>query len=423
MPVHFYNAARVAPSRQQQRVLDRRDDRIAEIHGSARGPATGVTRLKPITMLDLKSEFPLVEKGVRTAIDEVLDSQHFVGGSHVAAFEEEIAQRTGAKHAIAIGSGTDAILVALMACEIASGDEVITTPFTFFATAGCVHRVGAKPVFVDIDPDTFNLDPAKIKAAITPKTKAIIPVHLFGQCADMDAINDIAAGAGLRVIEDAAQALGATYKNQSAGSLADAACFSFYPTKNLGGFGEGGMVTTDDDALAERIRQLRNHGQTDQYHHQFIGGNFRLNTMQAAILSAKLPHLDSFNARRGAIAEQYDNLLADVPSVQTPRIAAQCQSCFHQYSILTDDRDKLREHLTAQSIGTGIYYPIPLHLQPCFEYLNYNKGDFPVSEETAKRILSLPVHPMLDDTDVKRVATCIVQHESHAIAAATTGRS
>lgn len=374
-------------------------------------------------MLDLKSEFPLVEQGVRTAINEVLESQHFVGGSHVATFEEEIALRTGAKHAIAIGSGTDAILVALMAFGITSGDEVITTPFTFFATAGCIHRTGAKPVFVDINQDTFNLDPEKIKAAITPNTKAIVPVHLFGQCADMDAINDIAAKAGLKVIEDAAQALGSSYKNKNAGSLGDAACFSFYPTKNLGGFGEGGMVTTSDDALAERIRQLRNHGQTDQYHHQFIGGNFRLNTMQAAILSAKLPHLDSFNTRRRAIACQYSDLLADVPSVQTPRVAANCQSCFHQYSILTDERDKLREHLTAESIGSGIYYPIPLHLQPCFENLGYHQGDFPVSEETAKRILSLPVHPMLDDADVKRVAGCIVQHQSQAVPAEATGRS
>ncbi|GJM25359.1 MAG: aminotransferase DegT/DnrJ/EryC1/StrS family protein [Phycisphaerae bacterium] len=379
--------------------------------------------MKPITMLDLKSEFPLVEQGVRTAINEVLESQHFVGGSHVATFEEEIALRTGAKHAIAIGSGTDAILVALMAFGITSGDEVITTPFTFFATAGCIHRTGAKPVFVDINQDTFNLDPEKIKAAITPNTKAIVPVHLFGQCADMDAINDIAAKAGLKVIEDAAQALGSSYKNKNAGSLGDAACFSFYPTKNLGGFGEGGMVTTSDDALAERIRQLRNHGQTDQYHHQFIGGNFRLNTMQAAILSAKLPHLDSFNTRRRAIACQYSDLLADVPSVQTPRVAANCQSCFHQYSILTDERDKLREHLTAESIGSGIYYPIPLHLQPCFENLGYHQGDFPVSEETAKRILSLPVHPMLDDADVKRVAGCIVQHQSQAVPAEATGRS
>ncbi len=374
-------------------------------------------------MLDLKSEFSLVEDGVRTAIDEVLESQHFVGGSHVGVLEEELAKRTGAKHAIAIGSGTDAILVALMACEIAAGDEVITTPFTFFATAGCVHRTGAKPVFVDIDPDTFNIDPAKIQAAITPRTKAIIPVHLFGQCADMDAINDIAASAGLRVIEDAAQAVDATYKNRYAGALGDAACFSFYPTKNLGGFGEGGLVTTNDDALAERVRQLRNHGQTDQYHHQFIGGNFRLNTMQAAILSAKLPHLESFNGRRRAIAKQYDELLANVPSIQTPKIAEHNQSCYHQYSILADDRDGLRQHLTDASIGSGIYYPIPLHLQPCFQYLEYSEGDFPVSEATAKRILSLPVHPMLDDADVRRVAGCIVQHQSEAIPAEATGRS
>ncbi len=374
-------------------------------------------------MLDLKAEFSLIEKAVRTAIDEVLESQHFVGGSHVADFEDQIARRTGAKHAIAIGSGTDAILVALMACGISSGDEVITTPFTFFATAGCIHRAGGKPVFVDIDRDSFNIDPAKIKAAITSKTKAIIPVHLFGQCADMDAINDIAAKANLVVIEDAAQALGATYQNRHAGTLGDAACFSFYPTKNLGGFGEGGMVTTNDDAFATKVRQLRNHGQTDQYLHAMIGGNFRLNTMQAAILSVKLEHLDAFNKRRNEIANSYNELLADVPSIQTPHIDAVGQSCFHQYSILTDQRDTLREHLTTESIGTGIYYPIPLHLQPCFEFLGYGAGDFPVSEGTAKRILALPVHPMLTDADVKRVAGCIVQHQTQAIPAEATGRS
>lgn len=378
--------------------------------------------MNSITMLDLKAEFLLVEGGVRSAIDEVLESQHFVGGAQVSAFEDQIAKRTGAKHAVAVGSGTDAILVALLASGVLPGDEVITTPFTFFATAGCIHRAGARPVFVDIDPATFNIDPAQIQNAITSRTKAIMPVHLFGQCADMDAINEIATGAGLLVIEDAAQALGSTYKNRSAGSLADLACFSFYPTKNLGGFGEGGMVTTDDDALANRCRQLRNHGQTDQYHHELIGGNFRLNTIQAAILSAKLAHLDSFNARRAVNAKLYDELLVDVPSIQTPKIRTDCQSCFHQYSILTDSRDELRNHLTNASIGSGVYYPVPLHLQPCFEFLGYHKGDFPVSEETAARILSLPIHPMLSDADVQRVAASVVQHSTRKIAAATAGR-
>ncbi len=376
--------------------------------------------MKPVSMLDLKAEFPLFEKAVRVAMDEVLESQHFIGGSHVAALEEKFANLTGAKHAVAIGSGTDAILVALMATDISPGDEVITTPFTFFATAGCIHRAGGKPVFVDIESDTFNIDPAKIEAAITSKTKAIMPVHLFGQCADMDAIKNLAVKANLVVIEDAAQAVGAMYNSQAAGALGHAGCFSFYPTKNLGGFGEGGMVTTNDDDFATKVRQLRNHGQTDQYHHTMIGGNFRLNTMQAAILSAKLPHLAAFNMRRNEIAQQYNEILAATPSIRTPRIADHCQSCFHQYSILTDQRDALREHLNSQSIGSGIYYPVPLHLQPCFEFLGYEAGDFPVSEETAKRILSLPVHPMLTDADVKRVASCIVQHQSETIPAGAT---
>ncbi|NOX60138.1 MAG: DegT/DnrJ/EryC1/StrS family aminotransferase [Planctomycetes bacterium] len=373
-------------------------------------------------MLDLKAEFPLIEGKVREAIDGVLASQHFVGGPQVGEFENRIAQRVGTKHAIAAGSGTDAILLALMAGGISSGDEVITSPFTFFATAGCIHRVGATPVFVDIEPDTFNIDPAQIRSAITPRTKAIIPIHLFGQCANMEAINAIAADANLLVIEDAAQALDATHKNRNAGSLGHFGCFSFYPTKNLGGFGEGGMVTTDDDASAERCRQLRNHGQTDQYHHEFIGGNFRLNTMQAAILSAKLDRLDACNTRRQEIAAQYDQMLAAIPAIRTPVIDANGTSVFHQYSILADDRDGLREHLAKASVGSGIYYPVPLHRQPCFKHMGYNEGDFPVSEATSTRILSLPVHPMLCDADVKRVAEQVQLHAASQTVAGSTGR-
>ena len=355
-------------------------------------------------MLDLKAEFPLFEDRVRSVIEEVLSSQSFVGGPQIGELERTVAGLVGCRRAVAVNSGTDALLITLMALDVGPGDQVITTPFTFFATAGCIHRTGANPVFVDIEPDTFNLDPSKLSAALTDRTKAVIPVHLFGQCADMEAINAVAQQRGIAVIEDAAQAIGATYRGRCAGALGRAGCLSFYPTKNFGGFGEGGMVLTDDESLAERLMQLRNHGETSRYHHALVGGNFRLNTLQAAILLAKFDRLADFNDKRRANARLYDELLAGVVGVQTPVIRDFNRCCYHQYSILCDGRDRLQACLADAQIGSGIYYPVPLHLQECFADLGYKRGGFPVSEAVAGRILSLPVHPMLTPEDVRRVA-------------------
>jgi dTDP-4-amino-4,6-dideoxygalactose transaminase len=358
-------------------------------------------------MLDLAAEFPLVESRVRAAVDQVLAAQHFIGGPQIAELETRLAALCGCRAAIAVSSGTDALLVALMALNIGRGDEVITTPFTFFATAGAIHRVGARPVFVDIEPDTFNIAPASIAAAVTPRTRAILPVHLFGQCADMDAILEIAERHGLAVIEDAAQAIGATHRGRSAGAIGTLGCLSFYPTKNLGGFGEGGMVLTHDEALAVRCRQTRNHGETSRYHHQFVGGNFRLDTMKAAILLVKCDLLASFNEKRIANARAYDELLAGLDAVQTPVVRPYNQCTYHQYSILCERRDELKACLMQEGINTGVYYPVPLHLQECFADLAYRRGDLPVSEQTAERILSLPVHPMLTGEDRQRVAAAV----------------
>lgn len=380
--------------------------------------------MKPISMLDLKAEFAEIEPAIRDAIDAVLESQHFIGGPQVTQLEQTMTERLGVADAVAISNGTDALLVALMALNIDPGDEVITTPFTFFGTAGSIHRVGARPVFVDIEPDSFNIDPARIEAAITPRTRAIMPVHLFGQCARMETILEIAERRAVAIVEDAAQAIGATREIppgrgsvKFAGSIGSLGCFSFYPTKNLGGFGEGGMITTNDQALAAKCRQLRNHGETSRYHHQFVGGNFRLDTLKAAMLLVKAERLNRFNARRRQIASMYDEGLAGLEGVQTPRVTEGNVHTYHQYSILCDDRDGLARHLASQKIGSGIYYPVPLHQQECFAALGYSAGDFPVSERTSRHILSLPVHPMLSDADVMRVATEVKKYFETAAAA------
>ena len=363
--------------------------------------------MKPITMLDLKAEFFQFEDAARAVVDDVFAAQAFIGGRQVGELEEKIAAMLGCRHAIAVSSGTDAILLSLMAAGIGPGDEVITTPFTFFATAGCIHRTGAKPIFIDILPDTFNIDPRLIEAAITPRTKAILPVHLFGQCADMDPILKIAADHGMFVIEDAAQAIGAKYRDKSAGTFGLAGCFSFYPTKNLGGYGEGGMVVSNDDDFAVRARQMRNHGQTGQYQHELIGGNFRLDTMKAGFLLAKTGKLDAFNEARRTHAASYEQLLADIPEVRTPVVRSKCHMVYHQYTVLCQRRDALRAALGEAKIGCGVYYPMPLHLQPCFAALGGKAGDCPVSESSAQQVLSLPVHPMLEQQDVDRVAEAV----------------
>ncbi len=366
--------------------------------------------MRNVGMLDLQAESDLFRSDIRSAIERVLDHQRFIGGPEVEQLEGTMADVCGRKFAIAVSSGTDALLAAMMTMGIGRGDEVITTPFTFFATAGCIHRTGAKPVFVDIEPDTFNIDPSKLTAAMTERTRLIIPVHLFGQCADMERIGEVAGRQpGLSVLTDAAQAIGASRKGQPACSLGFATTLSFYPTKNLGGFGEGGMVLTDDDEFAQRCRMCRNHGETSRYHHEFVGGNFRLDTMKSAILLAKLVKLQEFNAARRRNAARYGELLADLP-VQPPVIRPENESVYHQYSILCDDRDGLMAHLRECGVGCGIYYPVPLHLQECFKDLGYKAGDFPASEEAARRILALPIQPMLSDEDLQHVAGCIREY-------------
>ncbi len=355
-----------------------------------------------VNMLDLKAELGLLRDEVRVAIDGVLEHQRFIGGPEVGRLEERIAALCGQRFAVAVSSGTDALLSTMMALGVGPEDEVITTPFTFFATAGAIARLGARPIFVDIEPDTFNIDPGKVEAAISRRTKLIIPVHLFGQCAEMDPILEIAARCGnIPVLEDAAQAIGASYRDRRVGALGTAAAFSFYPTKNLGGFGEGGMIVTGDEALAERCRLTRNHGQSSGYYHDFVGGNFRLDSIKAAILLVKLNYLEQFQTNRQGNAARYNELLADIP-VQTPVVRPYNKSVYHQYSILCDRRDALTAHLKERGIGCGIYYPVPLHLQPCFAHLGYKLGDFPIAEETAKRIVSLPVHPMLTDAELQQ---------------------
>ncbi|MDO8630650.1 MAG: DegT/DnrJ/EryC1/StrS family aminotransferase [Phycisphaerales bacterium] len=369
--------------------------------------------MRSVGMLDLKAEYALFRDEVRAAVEAVLESQQFIGGPAVGELERALATRYGVAHAVAISNGTDALLCAMMALEIGGDDEVILPSFTFFATAGAGSRLGARPLFVDIDPRTFNLDPAKIESAITPKTRAIVVVHLFGQCADMDAINTIARRHKLQVIEDAAQAIDAKYKGRPASTLGDIACFSFYPTKNLGGFGEGGMIFTGDERLATLCRRLRNHGESQRYDHERVGGNFRLDTMKAAILLVKLPRLDDFTRHRRRNAARYDKLLADSP-VTTPLVADGCEHVYHQYSILCDRRDELMAYLRDRGVASGVYYPVPLHLQKCFADLGYRIGSLPVTEDICKRILSLPCHPMLGDDDVDYIAECIEEFFDHS---------
>ncbi len=357
-----------------------------------------------IPLLDLSKQHDPIEGEIFKAITRVVKKSAFILGAEVQNFEKKIADYCGTGHAIGVSSGTDALLISLMALDVEPGDEVITTPFSFFATAGCVSRLGAKPVFVDIDPVTYNIDPDKIEAAITDKTKVILPVHLYGQCADSDRIVAIARKHNLKVVEDAAQSLGAQYKDgRKTGNLGDVGCFSFFPTKNLGGFGDGGMVVTNDDALEDRIRILRVHGSRPKYYHKLIGGNFRLDSLQAAVLDVKLDHLESWNAARRENAGRYNALFKENCLVETGRVkvpeAVYADSkvlnhhIYNQYVIRVQDRDTLRAHLKDKGIGTEVYYPVPFHLQDCFAYLGHKEGDFPVSEAACRETLALPVYP------------------------------
>ncbi|MEX2214945.1 MAG: DegT/DnrJ/EryC1/StrS family aminotransferase [Phycisphaeraceae bacterium] len=359
-----------------------------------------------VPLLDLKSQYANLRAEILPAIERVLEGQQLINGPEVREFEAAIAKYTESSAAIGVASGTDALVCALMALDIGAGDEVITSPYTFFATAGSIWRVGAKPVFVDIDPATFNIDPALIAAAITPQTKALMPVHLFGQMADMDPIMAIAQEHKLHVIEDAAQAIGCTYKGRQAGSIGTVGCFSFFPSKNLGGAGDGGLMTTQDAKLAERLLMFRNHGMNPKYYHAYVGGNFRLDTIQAAYLHVKLHHLDAWSAKRRTNAKLYDQLLAEV-DVTTPVIAPHNVSIYNQYVIRSSRRDELKSHLTERTIGNEIYYPVCLHEQACFKPLGYKRGDFPHSEQAADQTLALPVYPELSEQQITYVADAI----------------
>lgn len=384
-----------------------------------------------IPLLDLKPQYAAIKSQIDAAIARVCESQYFILGPEVQALEEELAAYCQTDYALGVSSGTDALLVALMALEIEPGDEIITTPYTFFATAGCVARLGARAVFVDIDPQSYNIDPAQIEASITPKTKAIIPVHLFGQCADMEPIMEIADRHQLYVIEDAAQAIGAEYKGRRAGSLGHIGCFSFFPSKNLGAFGDGGAATTNDPELAKRMRIMRVHGAKPKYYHHVVGGNFRLDALQAAVVRVKLAYLDDWTAGRQTNAALYNRLfteagLADGPltlpveSAQTGQYAPRMEPesapferhrhIYNQYVLrVSHSRDELVAFLKKRQIGVAIYYPVSLHEQECFEDWGYQTGDFPASEAAAIHTLAIPIFPELSREQIQTVVETIAE--------------
>lgn len=360
-----------------------------------------------VPILDLKAQYATIKDEVMRAVTDVCQSQMLCLGPAVEQFEKEIAAYCGAKYAIGVSSGSDALLVSLMALDIKPGDEVITTPFTFFATAGAVRRLGAKPVFVDVDSDTFNIDAAGIEAKITDKTRAIIPVHMFGQVTQMKPITEIARQKTIAVVEDAAQAIGATQNNVKCGNFGDFGCFSFYPTKNLGAFGDGGLVVTNDEKLAEKVRLLRTHGENPRYFYHVIGGNFRLDAIQGAVLGVKLKYLDEWNEKRRQNAAIYDRIFANT-LVKTPKVDSDNVSTYHQYTIKVPERDRLQQFLTENKIGSGVFYPKPLHLQDCFRELGYKGCDFPVAEQLCGEVLSLPIYPELATEQIKYVAKTVL---------------
>lgn len=359
-----------------------------------------------INFIDLQAQYQAYKTEIDTAVLDVMASTQFIGGEVLKKLEKSLAAYTGAKHAIGCSSGTDALLLALMALDIGPGDEVITTPFTFIATAEVIALLGAKPVFVDIDPQSYNIDPALIEVAITKRTRAIMPVSLYGQCADMDAIHAIAATHNLPVIEDGCQSFGATYKGKKSCNLSTIGCTSFFPSKPLGAYGDGGAVFTSDDALATKISMLLNHGQNERYRHKYIGINGRLDTMQAAILSVKLAHFDGEVTKREEIGARYSHLLADTPVV-TPTIAPQHTSVYAQYSIRSKERDALSTALQERGVPVAVHYPLPLHLQEAFAYLGYKAGDFPLSESISREIMSLPMSPYLTEAQQNHIVSLI----------------
>lgn len=358
---------------------------------------------QPIPLVDLSAQYAAIGAEIDAAIARVVASTEFIMGPDVAAFEAEFAEFCGAQACVGVGSGTAALELTLRALEIGPGDEVITSSHTFIATAEAISAVGARPVFADIDPVTYTLDPAAVAAAVTPRTRAVIPVHLYGQPADMDGIGAVARRYGLAVVEDAAQAHGATWHGRPVGTLGDAACFSFYPGKNLGAYGDAGAVTTNSAPVAERVRLLRNHGRRDKYVHDVVGYGHRLDTLQAAILRAKLPHLPAWTAARRRLAATYTELLADI-DVVLPQVAAPAASAWHLYVVTTPARDAVLARLKQHGIGAGVHYPVPLHLQPAYAHLGYGKGDLPITERVADSCLSLPLYPEMSRAQQERVA-------------------
>jgi dTDP-4-amino-4,6-dideoxygalactose transaminase len=382
---------------------------------------------RPVPLLDLKAQYATIRDEIRVALDRVIEAQQFILGPEVEALENEIAAYSKCEFGIGVSSGTDALLVTLMAIDLKPGDEVITTPYSFFATAGAIARLGGTPVFVDIDPASYNIDARAIEAAITSKTRAILPVHLFGQVAEMDQVMDIASRRNLFVIEDAAQAIGAENRGRRAGSIGHMGCFSFFPSKNLGGFGDGGMVTTNDPALADRVRLLRNHGYRPKYYNKVLGGNFRLDALQAAVLRVKLRHLDDWTAARRRNAASYRRLFAadglakndsstleptESQPLALPVEAPESRHIYNQFVIRSFHRDELLAHLKAEGIGTEVYYPVPLHLQECLAGLGYRRGQFPLSERAAGESLALPIYPELTEEMQATVVQAIADFHS-----------
>ncbi len=366
----------------------------------------------PVPLLDLQAQYAPLREELLAVITRVCDSQRFIMGPEITGLERELAALIGVTHAVAVSSGTDALLLALMALDIGPGDEVITTTYSFFATAGAIARVGARPVLVDIDPVTYNLDPAAIEAAITTRTKAIMPVHLYGLCADMDPIARIAESRGLAVIEDAAQAIGSTYHGRPAGGMGTFGCFSFFPSKNLGAFGDAGLVTTNDPALAKRAELLRMHGMEPKYYHHLIGGNFRCDALQAAVLRVKAPHLAAWTEARRLNAKRYAQMFADAGLLGRVVLPVQPDGLYHifnQFVLRVPQRDALKAFLDARGIGNEIYYPVPFHLQPCFASLRYRRGDFPQAERAAEQTIAIPIYSELSLEQQRTVAGAIAE--------------
>jgi dTDP-4-amino-4,6-dideoxygalactose transaminase len=364
---------------------------------------------EPVPQLDLAAQYAAIGAEIRAAVEKVMSSQQFVLGREGAALESEIAKLCSVAHSVGVASGTDALILALRACGVKVGDEVLLPPFTFVATGSAVSALGAKPVFADIRPDTYNIDPAELERRITPRTRAIVVVHLYGMAADMDPILAFARARKLPVIEDNAQAIGASYKGRPTGSMGVAACISFYPSKNLGAYGDAGMVVTNSPEIAARLRTLRNHGQTEKYVSSEPGWNSRLDEMQAAILRVKLRHLAEWQRARQAHAAEYSRLFAQTPGVMPPHAAEGYEHVYHQYTIRVEHRDALQQFLTQRKIGNAIYYPVPLHLQPIYASLGHKPGDFPHSERAAQEVLSLPMYPELRSEQIARVAEAVAE--------------